>query len=82
VLLYFIIWLFNWDDEIDEPCGLYADDLDGAELYRARTFAFVAECLGLESCAPDAQFSLAQNRIIASFRDVGEPLRRAYTVGM
>jgi hypothetical protein len=82
ILLYFIIWLFNWDDEIDEPSGVYADDAAGAQVYRARTFAFVRECLGLEDEGPEQVFSLEENRIIASFRDVGEALGRGYTVGM
>lgn len=80
VLLFFSIWLFNWDDEIDEPCGIYTDDLEGAERYRSQTIDFAAQCLGLQDLAPSTQ-TRAQNKIIASFKDVGEPLVKAYTVG-
>jgi hypothetical protein len=80
VLMYFIIWLFNWDDEIDEPTGYYSKDLDGAEIYRTRTIHFVLECLGLQD-RPATQSSQAQNKIIASFTEIGEPLAKAYTIG-
>jgi hypothetical protein len=81
VLLYFTIWLFNWDDEIDEPTGSYSDDLEAAERYRKRTTDFLLECLGLRESYPAVRLDLANNKIIASFSDIGEPLRRAYTLG-
>ncbi|KAH7389368.1 isoprenoid synthase domain-containing protein [Phaeosphaeria sp. MPI-PUGE-AT-0046c] len=80
VLLYFAIWLFNWDDEIDEPTGSYADDLDGAERYRSQTIDFVLKSLGLQDQVSSTSFYRAQNKIIASFKDIGEPLARAYSV--
>lgn len=81
VLMYFAIWLFNWDDEIDEPTGSYADDLDGAERYRSQTIDFVLESLGLEDQASNLKTHPAQNKIIASFKEIGQPLAKAYTVG-
>jgi hypothetical protein len=78
--MYFIIWLFNWDDEIDEPIGYYSEDQDGAEGYRTRTIHFVLECLGSQN-RPAPLLSQAQNKIIASFREIGEPLAKAYTIG-
>jgi hypothetical protein len=70
----------QWDDEIDEPTGYYSEDLDGAEIYRTRIMHFVIECLGLQD-RPATQLSQAQNKIIASFREIGEPLAKAYTIG-
>jgi hypothetical protein len=78
--MYFIIWLFNWDDEIDEPTGYYSEDLDGAEIYRTRTIHFALECLDLQDC-PATQSSQAQNKIIASFREISKPLAKTYTIG-
>jgi hypothetical protein len=80
VLMFFTIWLFIWDDEIDEPTGYYSDDLAGAEEYRARTTEFVTECLGPHDL-PSARPLPAQNKIISSFRDIGAPLAKAYTTG-
>ncbi|KAF1913064.1 isoprenoid synthase domain-containing protein [Ampelomyces quisqualis] len=79
VLMFFTIWLFNWDDEIDEPMGCYSEDLDAAEEYRSQTIDFVLECLGLHD-RPSAQRFPAQNKIIASFREIGEPLAKDYTI--
>jgi hypothetical protein len=79
VLLYFAIWLFNWDDEIDEPSGSYSNDPEGAEQYRARTTDFVRKCLNLPGRS--AGVDPSQNRIIASFKDIGEPLATACTLG-
>jgi hypothetical protein len=78
VMLYLTIWLFTWDDEIDEPTGSYTDDLEGAERYRTQTIDFVLDCIGCgDSAVPEPT-----NRIIGSFRDIGEPLASAYTLSM
>ena len=78
VMLYLTIWLFTWDDEIDEPTGSYSEDLEGAERYRTQTIDFVLHCLGFGDSAAPAE---ATNRIVASFREIGEPLANAYTLG-
>jgi hypothetical protein len=80
VLMYFIIWLFNWDDQIDEPTGYYSEDLYGAEIYHTRTIHFILECLGLQDRLA-TQLSQAQDKIIGSFREISEPLAKAYTIG-
>jgi hypothetical protein len=81
VLLYFVIWLFTWDDEIDEPTGCYTDDLASADGYRKRTTDFVLECLGLQGKRTAKQFNATDNKMIASFKSVGESLADALTLG-
>jgi hypothetical protein len=74
-LAYLIIWLFTWDDEIDEPGGIYADDLDGAQTFREQTLLFVSNCLGLSAVAADFK---PLNQIVQSFDVIGSALRHFY----
>jgi hypothetical protein len=82
VLLYFAIWLFIWDDEMDEPTGLYSEDLEGAKRYRMRTTDFVLKCLNLPGHGRGPELEPSQEKIIASFRGIGEPLAKVYTISM
>jgi hypothetical protein len=78
-MLFLTIWLFTWDDEIDEPTGSYSEDLESADGYRAQTIDFVLNCLGFGSASGLVE---PTNRIVGSFRDFGEPLANAYTLGV
>lgn len=78
ILSYLVIWLFTWDDEIDEPTGLYSDDFSGAQRYRERTLRFVGDCLGLTAVDEDFR---PQNEIVQSFDVIGAALRDAYDRG-
>jgi hypothetical protein len=78
VMLFMTIWLFTWDDEIDEPTGSYSEDLESANGYREQTIDFVLHCLGF---GPTSGLVEPTNRIVGSFRDIGEPLANAYTLG-
>jgi hypothetical protein len=80
VLLYFAIWLFIWDDEMDEPTGLYAEDLEGAKRYRVRTTDFALKCLDLPGHTREPELELSEEKIIASFRSIGEPLAKVFTI--
>ena len=83
ILAYLVLWLFTWDDEIDEPTGAYSADFSGAQQYRKRTLRFVGECLGLSSAAAaadDDDSFRPQNEIVQSFDVVGAALRSACTV--
>jgi hypothetical protein len=82
VLLYLSIWLFNWDDEVDDPGGEFAEDLDSAERYRAQTAEFVKQCLGLGARSSMMQVEAPKNKIVASFKEFGEPLEKAYSLSM
>jgi hypothetical protein len=79
VLLFLAIWLFIWDDEIDEPTGAHSGDLTSAEQYRMQTIDFARECLGLH--IPSPSMLEPTNEIIASFRDIGEQLAKDYSLG-
>jgi hypothetical protein len=59
VLLYFAIWLFIWDDEMDEPTGLYAEDLEGAKRYCVRTTDFALKCLDLPGYTREPELELS-----------------------
>ncbi|KAH4215275.1 hypothetical protein HBI40_246280 [Parastagonospora nodorum] len=78
VLLFLAIWLFIWDDEVDEPAGAYSGDLASAEQYRTQTIDFVLECLGLRSSSRGVPVEPA-NKIITSFRDIGEQLAKDFS---
>ncbi|ROV92483.1 hypothetical protein VSDG_06727 [Cytospora chrysosperma] len=73
ILAYLVIWLFTWDDEVDEPTGAYADDQKGAQLYRDQTLQFVGACLGLSN--PGV---CPQSRIVQSFDVIGSALSASY----
>jgi hypothetical protein len=79
VLLFLAIWLFTWDDEVDEPSGAYSGSLSGAEQYRMQTTDLVLECLGLR--IPSSAPAEPTNKIIASFRDIGDELAKLYSLG-
>jgi hypothetical protein len=79
VLLFLAIWLFTWDDEIDEPTGAYSRDLESAEHYRTQTVNRIYQCLGLH--APSGAEDTPTNKIVASFSDIGEQLVKAYSFG-
>jgi hypothetical protein len=78
VLLFLAIWLFIWDDEIDEPTGAYSGDLASAEQYRTQTIDFALECLGLGTPSPSTLEPT--NKIITGFRDIGEQLAKDYSL--
>jgi hypothetical protein len=44
---------------MDEPTGLYAEDLEGAKRYRVRTTDFALKCLDLlgYTCEPELELS-------------------------
>ncbi|PBP28882.1 terpenoid synthase [Diplocarpon rosae] len=47
IVTYLAIWLFLWDDVLDEPTGEYADNFEAAQRYRKETVQFLADTLGL-----------------------------------
>ncbi|KAF4121953.1 hypothetical protein GMORB2_1793 [Geosmithia morbida] len=76
ILSYLVIWLFTWDDEIDEPTGTYSEDFEEAQKYRERTLFFVGHCLGLSDGIKNSK---PQNRIVQSFDVIGASLKASYT---
>ncbi|KAI5920417.1 isoprenoid synthase domain-containing protein [Camillea tinctor] len=77
ILAYLVIWLFTWDDELDEPTGAFMEDLDGGKVYRSQTLRFVGNCLGV---VPAESGFRPQSDLVQSFDVVGEALREAYTI--
>lgn len=75
ILAYIVIWLFTWDDEIDEPTGLYTDDAESAQKYRVDTLNFVGACLELPGFSPTFK---PQSRIVQSFDVIGLSLAASY----
>ncbi|KAI6709359.1 hypothetical protein JHW43_008131 [Diplocarpon mali] len=49
IVAYLAIWLFLWDDVLDEPTGEYADNFEAAQSYRKETVQFLADTLGLSA---------------------------------
>lgn len=76
ILAYLVIWLFTWDDEIDEPAGSYTDDETKAQAYRTHTLHFVGTCLGLTSASEPSL--VMSNRIVESFDVIGSALCASY----
>ncbi|KAH7324237.1 isoprenoid synthase domain-containing protein [Stachybotrys elegans] len=77
-LAYLVIWLFTWDDEIDEPSGAYSESLSGAQTYRDQTLRFVNSCLGLTDTAQGEHDLKPQSHIVQSFDVIGYALRSFY----
>ncbi|KAL9115819.1 MAG: hypothetical protein Q9227_000187 [Pyrenula ochraceoflavens] len=65
-LAFFIIWLFTWDDEVDESTGSFTDGLEAAQGFREHTVRYIAEFLGVTD-----QYTLDQpsNEIIGNQRE-------------
>ena len=74
----FLIWLFIWDDEIDEPPGSMNTKFDAAQAFRRDTLDFIEYTLDLS--APDVP-PVPPNPIIKGFQPISDALCVAYTVG-
>jgi hypothetical protein len=85
ILAFLVIWLFTWDDELDEPSGSFADDFEAAQRYRAETARFVRYCLGVHDEGKhegvNGQSPAPVNAIVESFRSIGEGFCRYYDLG-
>lgn len=79
IVTFLAIWLFLWDDELDEPTGVHADNFETAERYRDETVQFLENSLGLGSSQEEPP--TASHATIDSFREIGQKLKVAYTVG-
>jgi hypothetical protein len=78
ILAYLSIWLFIWDDEIDESTGTLSHDFSEAQAFRDETVAFVTQSLALDETS--ARVS-PPSPIIHRFEVIGEALRAAYSTG-
>ncbi|MCJ1401215.1 hypothetical protein MMC11_004427 [Xylographa trunciseda] len=76
-LTFFVIWLFNYDDDIDEPTGQHSDDLESARGVHREAILFIEHCLGLSS---QGGIDTPKNPNISCFKVVGDQLRAEYSV--
>ncbi|KAL8951387.1 MAG: hypothetical protein Q9222_002637 [Ikaeria aurantiellina] len=75
---YLSIWLFAWDDETDSSeFSSLVSDVDKAQAFRAETLRFALKCLNNRNATEDVE--QPSNRIVASFRPVGEAIARSCT---
>ena len=78
------LWLFVWDDEIDEYTGTLSADFEASQQYRQDTIDYVSYTLGF---TPDGSThsqrisSRPPNTIIRSFDVIGKALLHAYNIG-
>ncbi|TAQ88585.1 hypothetical protein B7494_g3094 [Chlorociboria aeruginascens] len=74
IVTFLAIWLFLWDDELDEPTGVHSDNFQAAQAYRKETLEFIRRSLGigLETTSPIA------NPIFKSFSNAAGQLLTVY----
>lgn len=77
ILAYLVIWIFTWDDEIDEPTGKFWEDLRGAGEFQNQTLQFVEHSLGVSDSLPS---NGKLNKVIQSFDVIGGELRACYNM--
>ncbi|MCJ1393422.1 hypothetical protein MMC18_006296 [Xylographa bjoerkii] len=76
-IIFFVIWLFNYDDDIDEPTGQHSDDLELAKEVHRTAILFIQHCLGLGNQG-DIN-NTPRNPNISSFKVIGDYLRAEYS---
>ncbi|KAJ2990753.1 hypothetical protein NUW58_g2797 [Xylaria curta] len=79
ILACFVLWLFIWDDEIDQPTGAYSDNFGAAQTFRDQTLQFVEDCMGLGAVSSHENYQgCPQNCYDQTFKMVGLALRASY----
>ncbi len=80
-MTFLAIWLFLWDDELDEPTGQYADNFEAAQKYREETVRFMRSCLRLPAENPleKQQLGLCQLFSLDGLKSIGQHLKDAFT---
>ncbi len=73
IVTFLAIWLFLWDDALDEPTGEYADNFEAAQLYREETVQFLADTLGLSTSKEIS--TVVTYSLFDSFKDFGQQLK-------
>ncbi|KAL2061942.1 hypothetical protein VTL71DRAFT_7320 [Oculimacula yallundae] len=73
IVTFLAIWLFLWDDALDEPTGEHADNFETAQLYRAETEKFLAGCLGLTTSKEAS--AVVTISVLDSLRGLGDHLK-------
>ena len=73
---FFVIWLFNYDDDIDEPTGQHSGDLESARGVHRTAISFIEHCLGLSK---HGGINTPRNPNISCFKVIGDQLRVEYS---
>ncbi|EXF74184.1 hypothetical protein CFIO01_07834 [Colletotrichum fioriniae PJ7] len=76
ILCCVVLWLFTWDDQIDEKGGHLYDNLRAAQVFRRETLEYVQHCLRLSD--NEAFRKVPTNHIIAFFKVIGDAVCEAY----
>jgi hypothetical protein len=81
---FWFLWLFTWDDEIDQSTSALFINLDDANKFREESFHYVRYCLGVPNeDTHKFQFddNPPKNKIIHSLDVIGAELREVYNKG-
>ena len=78
VLAYLAVWIFAWDDEMDDVGGQHTHNLESGRKFCADTAIFVQYHLGLEAGSEP----VVDDPLINSSRIIWEHVRDAYSQGM
>ncbi|KAJ5753319.1 terpenoid synthase [Penicillium nucicola] len=81
-LAFFSLWLFTWDDKIDDTDGPLHKDIVGAHRYREETINFTRYTLGLpvNETETDSSVRFAPlDGLVRSFDVVGKEIQAVYT---
>ncbi|KAK0514934.1 hypothetical protein JMJ35_002313 [Cladonia borealis] len=76
VAMFLIIWIFTWDDDLDEKGGSVYDNFEAAETRRKETLEYLRCCLG--SKKPES-YTKPTSPLILSFKPIGDSLRKGFT---
>ncbi|KAL2044834.1 hypothetical protein N7G274_002609 [Stereocaulon virgatum] len=77
VLLFILIWLFTWDDDIEEKGGSVHDSLNAADVRREETLQYVTYSLGFK--VPES-YNVSTSALVVGFESIGNTLCKAFTV--
>ncbi|KAL2058800.1 hypothetical protein ABVK25_000091 [Lepraria finkii] len=75
--LSIVIWLFTWDDDIEEKGGSVYDNFQAAQIRREETLQYVTYSLGFK--VPESYIE-PTNALVLDFRYIGDSLCKAYSV--
>lgn len=81
-MAFFILWIWTWDDKIDDANGSLHKDIVGTHQYREDTIKFTRYTLGVSCKEGETDTSLPVtpvSNVVQSFDVVGEGIRAVYT---
>lgn len=73
IVCFLAIWLFLWDDELDEPTGEHADNFASAQKYREETLVFLERSLRLS-----VSTQTSSHPVTESMKNIGQQVKLTY----